>query len=122
MTEPYLDETEPVDRRVEDLLERMTIEEKVGQMVGMTIYQGGQDAVFLHGDIRSLGRPGLGVADVLGRGRLGHGPPTRGRAVMFLCLIPAFAVLTCLVQRGLDALHNSNLSGRIGGPGAGPAL
>src|SRR5216117_952475 len=32
---PYLDPTLPVERRVEDLLARMTLEEKVGQMLCM---------------------------------------------------------------------------------------
>ncbi|MEM2587465.1 MAG: glycoside hydrolase family 3 N-terminal domain-containing protein, partial [Candidatus Bathyarchaeia archaeon] len=32
MKPPYLDPNQPVNRRVEDLLSRMTIEEKIGQM------------------------------------------------------------------------------------------
>jgi len=46
MTKQYLDETVQVNERVDDLLDRMTVEEKVGQMVGTTVYQGGEDAVF----------------------------------------------------------------------------
>lgn len=41
MTETYLDTSAPVGERVEDLTERMTVEEKVGQTVGTTVYQGG---------------------------------------------------------------------------------
>ena len=35
---PYLDPTLPVERRIDDLLARMTLEEKVGQM--LCLWQG----------------------------------------------------------------------------------
>src|SRR5205085_4881689 len=35
---PYLDSTPPVERRIDDLLSRMTLEEKVGQM--LCLWQG----------------------------------------------------------------------------------
>ena len=37
----YLDSSQPIDKRVEDLLSRMTLEEKIGQMNMPCVYESG---------------------------------------------------------------------------------
>jgi len=39
--EPYRDASVPIEQRVEDLLGRMTLEEKIGQMNMPCVYEGG---------------------------------------------------------------------------------
>jgi beta-glucosidase len=71
---PYLDPSLPVERRVDDLLSRMTLEEKVAQM--MAIWQG--KSAFTDGEGR-FDPAGAGEWFRLGIGRIerpadGHGP------------------------------------------------
>src|SRR5277367_5111044 len=49
-TAPYLDPAQPIDTRVADLLSRMTLDEKIGQMV-----QADLDCVTNHQDIATYG-------------------------------------------------------------------
>ncbi|MFT4230869.1 MAG: glycoside hydrolase family 3 N-terminal domain-containing protein [Microbacterium sp.] len=53
MTAPHLDPTLPVDARVDDLLARMTLEEKVGQMMQLDAREGLDDQV-LHVHVGSV--------------------------------------------------------------------
>ena len=57
---PYLDPTEPVDRRVGDLLGRMTLAEKAGQLFHTMVLIGPGGTI--HGPSDLTGLPG---ADVL---------------------------------------------------------
>ena len=38
---PYLDPNQPIEKRVEDLLGRMTLSEKIGQMNMLCVYEDG---------------------------------------------------------------------------------
>lgn len=48
MTQPYLDPTLPVAQRVADLLARMTLPEKVGQMMQLNALDGVEEAMAMH--------------------------------------------------------------------------
>ena len=52
MTEIYLDPSKPVEERIKDLMSKMTVEEKVGQLVQLPAYHNPQEGqlMFMHGD------------------------------------------------------------------------
>lgn len=99
---PYLDPAQPVDRRVEDLLRRMTLAEKVGQM---TQAERGNVA----------GSPGriasLGLGSVLSGG---GSTPTPNTPAGWADMVDAFATqalstrLSIPLLYGVDSVHGHN--------------
>jgi beta-glucosidase len=73
----YKDATQPVDARVEDLLQRMTLEEKVAQMEALFSVATNLDSLFGGGDAARYGSPNarLSFGAVTGFGFLPGGGP-----------------------------------------------
>ncbi|MBZ4646874.1 MAG: beta-glucosidase [Petroclostridium sp.] len=58
----YLDATQPVDKRVEDLLSRMNLDEKIAQLSGIWVYEVLQDMKFC--DEKAKERMGSGIGQI----------------------------------------------------------
>ena len=69
----YRDATVPIDQRVEDLLGRMTLEEKVGQMNMPCVYEAGLTG--LQEELVKAAACVTGGGDRAQYGRSGNGPP-----------------------------------------------
>lgn len=101
----YYDQTKPVEERVTDLLDRMTIDEKIGQLALVE-----KDSIFLKADIANFG-----IGGVLSGG--GGGPDTN-QPEAWLAMVNGFqeaARATRLgipILYGVDAVHgHSNVYG-----------
>lgn len=66
MTPLYLDSTQSVEKRVEDLLQQMTIEEKVAQLNSIWVYEILDDMKFSFDKAKRLMSYGIGQITRLG--------------------------------------------------------
>lgn len=68
----YLDPTQPVERRVDDLLSRMTLDEKLAQLSGVWVYELLENAAFSEEKAKELIGKGIGqITRIAGASNLG---------------------------------------------------
>lgn len=118
---PYQDATLPVDQRVEDLLSRMTMEEKVKVMTGITL--GGEGEPVGSMDIPRLGIPNF---------KIEHGPygfkgwfkgdKAMSHGVYFPVSIAQAATWNREVVEDVNAAMGSEMHAAGGHANAGPAM
>jgi len=103
---PYLDAAQPVDRRVDDLLSRMTLADKLGQMTQA-------DRKFVAPDPARI--TDLRLGSVLSGGGSAPKPNTPAAWVAMVNTFQTYALRTPLripLLYGIDAVHgNNNVAG-----------